>query len=198
MAAVATRSATEPRVTYPVVTNEMLDDMRAQQRELLRAPERTKPAVELFRKERYIFRSNQGLSRIVHHLDVKPEVSGEGQEAVHRRLQLSSWNRRYKDDPQYGDKMADLVERLGGTFISFQRVAKEKECFFATDDPVIAAYIRDLIARQVGEFAECYEESGTSRLVVGDKAFPNSPMGRQAAYEYAAQTGVEDIKIVQE
>lgn len=203
MAATMTRGAMETARPYPTVNNETLELLRQQQQELLRnGGERVEPPAELNRPERFIFRSQpRTFRRIVHQLDLPPEVEENDDTVVGRqkRFLLRTWQRRHKADPT-GDaeRLGYVAEQVGGSVIAFREVARKWECWFATDDEQVAGYLRGLVTNKVGEFAHVYEQNGTARVVVGDTAFPNTEMGWRAAREHAQLIGVTDIKIVAE
>jgi hypothetical protein len=53
------------------------------------------------------------------------------------------------------------------------------------------------MAAGIGGFDKVYEQSGKSRIVVGEQAFPNTEIGRKLAFAAAAETGAT-LQIVKE
>lgn len=197
----ATQSIVEPR-SYPIVTNETMELMRQQQRQLIAQGVQGKPAAELTTTKRYVFRTKPDTYRhLVHQIDVKPYVDPDdtSPDGQRRKFILSRWMLRHKADPA-GDaeRLQAIADAAGGAIISFTTIRGHQECWFETDDAQLAAYLRDLVTRRVGEFAQVLESNGTARVVAGDMAFPNTEMGWKAAREHAQTAGVADIKIVTE
>lgn len=196
MAAIATQSLGQT-ANYPAISDRIWADLRQQQRQLLESPERAKPAAELFRTERFIFRTKPeaGIKRLVHTLDAKPEV--DGPEDRRGAFNLARWEKRHKDEPGYAERMERFADVLGGRSVVFQAIPRHSECWFATDDPELAAYLRGLIKDGRGDFAHVYETNGQARLIVGNEAFPNSALGWEMARRAAQAAGIADIKIVE-
>lgn len=196
---------------YPFITDETRQLLAAEKIRLQRDESAAIPAADLNRSERFVFRSQPGTARMIHHnIDVPPIKGIKHYE--HYRYQ---WERRQIEAAGLGPdsdeskgaaavkaaekKIKDLVWRNSGSdLITFNRVRKTNECYFATDDEVLASYLRDLKERRVGTFGNVYEVSGRTRIVVGDKAFPDTELGWSTARAYARDNGIEDIKRVNE
>lgn len=200
--------------SYPPVTAATIDEVRQQRRTLEANPELQILPVDLGLKERYIFRTRPGTVRMVTHDIPQPPMAGleEKRDKFIRR----EWERRmvrtFKDPNRKESNeqiiaraerfFADVTDHNGGdSKIRFNRVSRKNECFFSTNDPVLADYVRDLVKRRVGEFEYVYEENGLSRIVVGPdtdlmKSFPNTASGKTSAFAYANEHGLSDIKIV--
>lgn len=169
------------------------DLIRQQQRDLLRNPERREPPVELNRTERYIFRSHPGTHRaITHTIDVRPEVYADDHTPAGKRqaFELRRWLHRHRGDPGAAELLATVAEHNNGPTVVFHPTARGRfECYMATEDPVVAAYVRELMDRKIGEFAAVYEESGHTRILVGGHSFPNNDIGWRTAKALATKTG---------
>ncbi len=199
---------------YPPVSASTIDEVRQQRRQLEANPELQVMPVDLGIKERFIFRSRPGTVRMIEHDIPQPPMAGldEKRDKFIRR----EWERRMVRTFKDADKketneaiiaraekfFADITERNNGDArIRFNRVSRKNECWWSTDDAVLAGYIRDLMKRRVGEFEYVYEENGLARFVVGPdtelmKSFPNTPSGMTSAFAYAAEHEISDIKIV--
>lgn len=210
MAAVPAQNATMTVVTYPQVTDETRQMLAQERIRLLRQPEMAQPAVDLHRNEKYIFRSRPGTHRMIYHdFDVPPlegsknfDFYNKGWETRQIKaagLTPDSTEEQRKEAVKAARKrIDDLTFANDGTKIVFNRVRRTNECYWATNNELLAAYVRDLVKRRVGEFVNVYEVSGKSRVVVGDKAFPDTELGWQTARTYARDHNIDDIKLVKE
>ena len=153
----------------PFVSRDTIELMRSQQRELLRHPERQAPAADLNRGERYIFRTYPGTCpTVVHSVWVRPDKDTKRAEFYQRRWE--HYHGGEDGEPTDASKaerrrLADIAERARGATITFTGIPNHRECYYATDDAVLAAYLRNLVDIKKGEFAHVYEESGRTRLV---------------------------------
>lgn len=212
MAAVAVQQAQETPY-YPAISQEVRDQISADRRRLLSTPEVATPPADLGFGGKYRFRSKPGTRKtILHTIPLKPEAATFKSDE-HHAFALRTWGRivaqsafpdmeRHAAIEAFAQKMYDLQDRLGDNMIRFARVPRHIECVFSTDDEKVAEYLRGLIASGQEPWDDVYEESGTSRVVVGAgdkaKAYPNTTAGWNAARAYAASSKQEDIKIVNE
>lgn len=208
MAAVATQQFTVQN--YPFITDETRQLLAQEKIRLLR-DESAVNAADLNRNERYVFRSKPGTHRMIYHnIDIPPIKGGKHYEHYRyqwelRQIALAGLNAD-SDEKSQADAVAAAEKHIASLkrrnsnsdLIVFARVRRANECYFATDDDVMAAYLRDLKDRKVGSFSNVYEVSGKSRVVVGDKAFPDTELGWQAARTYAREHSVDDIKLVKD
>lgn len=207
MAATATANTNAPMRLYPQISPEVRQRLLTERMRLISDPEGSKPPAELTVEARFLFRSYPGTVRgVSHNLDLPPVDT----EAKHYKHVRRRWeDRMAKQHAEKGETREQTVKRmeqyyqdltsvnhLDRTMIVFTPVKRAQECFFATDDPMVAAYIRDLIARKVGEFAQVYEQNTRARVVVGNEAFPDTDAGWRLARQHAALTGQTDIKLV--
>lgn len=202
-------------MSAPHVSAATIEAIRQQRFQMERDPEGSRPPAELHRAERFIFRTHPGTVRaLTHNLDVPPE-GGEGgtdKELARFKFATRRWEQRMakrfpkaKPDEKPEQTVARArrfyeqitsLEHLDGAIVSFQRVPKRQECFYATDDPMVADYLRGLVKAKIGEFAHVYEQNGRARIVVGDTAFPDTPGGRQMAFAYAAEQNIAELRMV--
>lgn len=206
MTATATTNASPMRL-FPQISPETRQRLLAERMKLISDPEHAKPPADLTVEARYLFRSNPGTVRgVVHNLDMPPIDT----EAKHYKHVRRRWeDRMVRQYGKPGEKREAVVaraekffqeltgiEHLDRTMIVFSPVKRAQECYFATDDPMVAEYVRDLIARKVGEFVHVYEQNTRARVVVGDEAFPDTDSGWRLARQHAALHGITDITVV--
>lgn len=210
MAATAATRFTEARsMSYPAVTPETRAELAQEWKRLRADPDRAIAPAELTNDAKYLFRAKPGTYRkIVHTLPLAPEEAQYADEAKWK-FALRNWKRLVAQPAFPGlsrdeaakaltERLEEVRDALGDTRITFTTIARKQECYFPTENEVIANYIRGLIAQGVGEFAQVYEASGKARVVVGDKAYPDTETGWRLARSYAAQHNIEDIKLVKE
>lgn len=212
------RSLTDARPA-PFVTDETREAMRQQLLMEARNPNLRIAPTDLGLTNTYVFRTLPGMYRqVMHTVDGPPqETDNEKRTAFNRKRweqRVTGATKRTRDSGQPPAKVFataaeaeryydDLIDRLGSRTFAFNRIGKKLECFYATDDDVIAGYLKALIEAKIGEFAHVYCERGGARLVVGlgtdlEKAFPNTETGRKFAHQYAQDAGVTSIEIVTE
>lgn len=80
------------------------------------------------------------------------------------------------------DVFAELVDRIGDVYIEFTEVARKHQCFYETDDPMIADFIRSVIAG--GKVPHLYEDTGGQwvRSRYTEDLFPQTPDGLHQLY----------------
>lgn len=191
--------------------------MLAQERiEIMRNPEKARTPAELTLSDRFIFRTDPSvpLRAMFHMLDIEPiyEPEDHSERGIARKFHWLSWRKRHIAQFQDSKKSksldqiataarayyAQLIDEIGDKKIVFKRVKRHDECYFSTNSLIVAEYIRGLISANVGEFGHVYEQSGLERIVVGERAFPATELGRKAAFKYAAEIGSDELKIVRE
>lgn len=206
MAAAATAPITLGVTNAPVISQETRRALEAERRRLMADPDRSLQPADLQVDATYVFRTNPGTyRRVVHDLPMKPEISSFKDDKRYE-FALRQWTRlvakpafpKAASNEAAADSMAAMLENirehLGDTRLIFTRIRRANESFYATDDEVIALYLRSLIAARVGEFAEIYEVSGRSRVVGGrgtenEMAFPDTTLGWNAARTYQREHG---------
>lgn len=212
MAAVATQRM-DVSQSIPVITPEVRAQLAMERKRLLADPGRAQLAAELTFSAKHIYRSKPGTHmHILHQLPMPPEEAASGDEK-----QFNFALRRWKAivaQPWFPDlpreKAAEKLiayldgvrDALGDTQLKFTRVPRHKECYFVTNNDVIAGYIDRLIERKIGEFAHVYKEQ-KARVVVGlgtdlAQAFPNTDGGWRLARAYAAEHDITSIELVKE
>jgi hypothetical protein len=215
MSAVAASSMiAEDRPSAPPITPETRAQLAKERLRLLADPARPSLPAEMNLSAKHVYRAKPGTyRRIKHNLPMPPEEKQAGDEKrfnydlrIWKAKVAAAWypdlerEAAAKKLTAYLNKVRDA---LGDTRFKFTQVPRHQECFYATNDEVIAGYIDDLIARGVGEFAQVYREGGRTRVVAGlgteqAKAFPNTASGRALAFEYANEHGITAIEIVEE
>lgn len=90
-----------------------------------------------------------------------------------------------------------IREKVGRGFITFTPVAKAHECYYETDDPEIAEFIRDYIRSSNDPYVYESVENMPLRSLYTDATFPNTEAGRRQLYEHdlnysAAQMAVKE------
>lgn len=166
--------------------------MRQQQAELLRSGEGAAPPAELFSDKRFVFRTKPAarIVRLQHTVDARPEDNGDKRS----EFLIRRWDKRHPDKADR--ELLEYIHDVVGRTFTFTPISGKRECYFATDDQKVADYLRSLMNRRLGEFANVYEESGNRRLRVGDMEFPATALGRQTALAYAEKNGIAEIRFV--
>lgn len=214
MTSVPSSNLVNPQPVAPLISKETRAALEIERRRLMADPALRHIPAEITFNAKHVYRARPGTyRRIVHFLPMPPEEAAAGDEKKYqfalRRWKATVAQKAYPDLPREdaAKKLTALLEKvrdaLGDTQIKFTSIPRHQECFFGTNDDVIAAYIDGLIAKRTGEFAQVYKESGRVRIVVGmgtDKAeaFPNTETGRRMAHAYAAEHGIKTIEIVEE
>lgn len=214
MAAVSSTSPVKPLApSAPLISDAVRAQLAQERRRLAADPSVRHVPAELSFGARHVYRTRPGTYRRVrHNLPMCPDEATYGDEKAYRFalrrwkvLVAQSW---FPDLPreEAADKLAAYLETvrdaLGDTKLKFTTVPRHQECYFVTNDDVVAGYLDQLIERGIGEFAQVYKEH-KARLVVGagtDKAeaFPNTELGSRLARAYAAEHGFDEIKLVKE
>lgn len=167
--------------------------MRNQQRELLQQAADNAIPAELYSKAKYIFRSKPGRTpRIQHTVEIRPEDMDDSRS----RHLIKRWEKRHPTKEER-DEIDHIYNTLGTTF-AFTMIRNSKECYFETNDDIVARYIRRLIDRRIGDFANVYEERGGRSIRVGDQIFPATRLGKQTALAYAEAHGLTDLTFVED
>lgn len=104
-------------------------------------------------------------------------------------------------EKKYTEEQRQMYERIrekvGRSFITFTPVAKAHECYYETDDPEIAQFIREYIHNQKDPYVYESVENMPLRSLYTDATFPNTEEGRRQLYEHdlkysAAQMAVKE------
>ena len=194
--------------TAPPISDEVRAQLAAERRRLQADPAARRYPADLSFPEKHVFRTEPGTwRRVRHNLPLPPEEATYGEEKAYRFAKrrwdatvAQPWFPGLPRD-KAAEKLAAYLETvrdaLGDAVIQFTPVPRHQECYFVTDSDVVAGYVETLMARGKGEFARVYKEQ-KARLVVGTEAFPNTDAGARLARAYAAQHGIEEIKLVKE
>jgi len=150
---------------------------------------RRAPRAKLKANYRYLFRSYPGSSRqMLVHIPTLPD------RYLNERHERSVKAKYLK---KYGLEKARLLhalrDRVGSADIFFQNVPGHAECFYGTDDPVIARYLREAVREGKGVFPDVYEERPNGKIYVNGVSFDDNAEGWQAAGQFARETGVATI-----
>lgn len=169
-----------------------LDLMRKQQESLSREQAEGAAPAELYSTAKYVFRTKPvaRIARLVHTVDVQPEDLEDARSAH----LIRRWNKRHPHKTER-DMIEHVYEAVGRTIV-FSRIRGRRECYFETNDPVVAKYLRGFIERGVGDFKNVYEERGTLRIKVGDRMFPATELGRRTAMAYAEESGIKELTFI--
>ena len=94
--------------------------------------------------------------------------------------------RRYtsKYSPEEQELFERIREKVGRPYITFTPVAKAHECYYETDDPEIAQFIRDWVKKTKDPYVYESTENMPLRSLYTDKTFPNTEDGRRRLYEH--------------
>lgn len=174
--------------------DEIMEKLEAQKKALLNDPGMMIPPADLSHIEsRYLFRTRAGTVRMLTcWLDAFPDLFTNDLDGRKAAAWKKIYNRRYDQK-----KQADIVEltrRANGPQIIFSRVPLKHECYYATDDEVLAAFIRAKMIEGNGPWQHVYEEQPTAVLIVGQEVFPATEQGTLAANQYAAEHGIDTIR----
>lgn len=178
--------------------------MQEQRAALAAHPERQKPAADLSRTERFLFRTKPGtVARLMHTIDTKPEDIYADERIFN--FYVKRWNQRHPKDEfkQFGytdpaKYLDDVTQANGARTIAFRPIPGTQEGYYATDNELLAGYLRLQMNRKVGEFNDVYEEDQHTVLKVGDEVFPANTRGWDSARAYALDKGIADVKIVRQ
>jgi hypothetical protein len=126
--------------------------------------------------------------------DLEDESTKKGKAyAILRR----KWEKRNGADPEWKATVLQALEdNHGRIHIEFQPIDSNLEAWFQTDSPAIAAVIRRYIKSADQNARFFYEVFADREILVGERRFPDTPTGTQAALAFMAETG-GDLKYVQ-
>lgn len=199
-------SETPPTVKLPMrvnpahgtISDPILAILNAQLEEARKNPEKALEAVELHSTKKFVFRTKPNTIR---NLELRipglPE-SERNKEEVGTRKHYGAefariYARKYSQDDL--DAYEELTNRVGSPYISFTVVPQRHECYYETDDEMVADFIRNVIAS--GRQPYLYEDRGIQyiRSRYTDAIFPDTPDGKQQLYvhDLAYERAVRDI-----
>lgn len=134
---------------------------------------------ELPRTQKFMFRTRPGTTRNAQiRIPVLSNQARFGTDEARVRQNIKAYERR--TTPEQRAEYEDLVARIGGLYIKFTPVPRKQECYYETDDPVVAGFLREHVKKQTVK--GLYEDFGTRHLrsLYTDAIFPNTETGRAA------------------
>lgn len=167
------------------VTAQYLSDLMNQE------PERPIPEVPVEREKAFVFRTRA-------HTTDNPVIRIPGittKQSIDEKLGTKwekVYQRKHGDKAEYYEELADAV---GSKFIRFTRIGPGKGAVYQTDQPIVADYLRGVIAKKmVAGLYEDYSQSAPLRSRFSDQTFPNTEQGREelARYDLAIEKAVDD------
>ena len=198
-----------PYSQTPVISQQTREKLSQERKRLASDPNALLVPADLSTNAKYVFRTKPHTYRqLVVTLPMPPDEANFPGEPAQFNFVKRRWDRLVGGpgltgvdrDKAAAAKIAQLEavrDELGDDRIVFVRIKRAVECYYPTDSPVIAGYLRGLMAEGKEPFNQIYEVSGLTRLVVGDTAFPNTELGRKLAFAHMAEHG-GDLKIVTE
>jgi hypothetical protein len=124
--------------------------MNAQIREIEQNPPATRP-VTLLPEARYLFRTDPGHRNYAHRIPGVPRMRNKD------HYEYSVKEHEHKHSPERRAYFEDLARRAGGLWLKFTVVARKQECYFETDDEVLAGFVRAEMA--AGKMPNVYEDA---------------------------------------
>jgi len=194
--------ATTTAAKKPAPSMNRIMDQVAQEANWKREDEaRLMPGPVIRTNKKYLFRflPGTGPSSFSVKVDSLPDdFLNERQEQFHRR----SYERRTRQthgDKIYGEKprydLDSIRQKLGRNwirFISMPGTSKiQPTCYYATDDPEIAAYLRHFVMLGKREWKYVREERPTEKVEIGGISVPNTTEGWEVARVAAQRTAME-------
>lgn len=168
------------------ITQHYMDQVASEQAGLIFDEARMRPPIRLGVKSKYLFRSepgtNPGISIFIQSL---PDQYRDERQM---NTELARFKRKFSEDQQA--MLDQMIAKNGGSkFLNFVRTP-HRECYFGTDDPATAAYIKELMDR--GELPNVYLEMPGKSISVNGMEFPDTQLGWDAAQAYLRDTaGIE-------
>lgn len=134
---------------------------------------------------KYVFRTKP---RTVRQLSI--HIPGVPLIPVHKYSDKPEYREHYLK--RYTDKYSteeraffeSVREKVGHAYVTFTPVAKAHECYYETNDPVIAQFIREWIRREKNPYVYESTENMPLRSLYTDATFPNTEEGRRKLYEH--------------
>jgi hypothetical protein len=200
---------TIPYAQTPVISKETREKLAQERKRLAADPSAVSVPADLAANAKYVFRTKPNTYRqLVVTIPLPPDEANFPGEPAQYNFVKRRWARLVGGPGLTGDardkaaaeKKAQLEavrDALNDDRIVFIRIKRSVECYYPTDNPVVAEYLRSLMLAGKEPFDKVYEVSGLTRLVVGDTAFPNTELGRKLAFAHMAEFG-GDLKIVTE
>jgi hypothetical protein len=103
------------------------------------------------------------------------------------------YNARYTEEER---TLFDRVrDKVGHPYIVFTPVAKAHECFYETDDPEVAEFIREWVKREKDPYVYESTENMPLRSLYTDATFPNTEAGRRALYEHDLRHQKKELQV---
>lgn len=149
---------------FPNGVGDGLEAMLA--RQISAAPAETPriPAANFSARARFVFRTDPGHRGLVLGLPgVSPEL-GSGDDAEKRQAFYRARYERRVPDPDKRAFYERVINAVGDYVIRFQPLPGQFEGFYQTNDPEIAAYLREVM-REQGPACPFYEDTGTAAHV---------------------------------
>jgi len=178
----ATATASRSRAQRQKITQQYLDQVASEQAGLVYDEARMRPPIRLGVKTKYLFRSEPGtypgISIFIQSL---PDQYRDERQM---NTEIARFKRKFTEDQQA--MLDEIIAKNGGSkFINFVRTPR-RECYFGTDDPATAAYIKERMDR--GELPHVYFEQPGKSITVNGQDFPDTELGWEAARAYLRDT----------
>lgn len=166
------------------------------------AEERREP-VDLTPTHRYVFRTKPGGPRkpliFIDAPESEWELADRDTPKGRGLLRLQTlWEKRHKNDsPEWLETLRQALEDNHGRHnIAFTPIEQNIESWYQTNSEAIAKVIRAYIKGADANARFFYEVFPGREILVGDRRFPDTPVGTSAALLYMAESG-GDLKYVQ-
>lgn len=157
---------------------------------------RLMPGPKIATKKKYLFRFLPGTGPASLNLKVDSipdDFPNERQEAFHKRSYARRVTRVHGEDAKYD--LGSIRDKLGGSWISFTSMPGNKNvaatCYYATDDPEIAAFIRHKARVGKSFWRHLREERPTQMIEVNGISVPNTSEGWSVAQKAAQRAALE-------
>lgn len=104
---------------------------------------------------------------------------------------IRRYNARYTEEER--NLFQRVRDKVGKPYLVFTPVAKAHECFYETDDPEIAEFIRSWAKGDPYVYEST--ENMPLRSMYTDDTFPNTEAGRRALYEHDLRHQKKEMQI---
>lgn len=171
---------TMSQINDPVV--KLLNDQIA---EALKNPEKALEMVDLHSSKKFVFRTRPNTVRQLQiRIPGLPESERNKEEVGTRKNYGAEFEKIYKrrHTAEQADYYEELVNRVGDMYITFTTIPQRHECFYETDDEMVADFIRDRIMS--GKQPYLFEDRGVQyvRSRYTEALFADNEEGRQQRY----------------
>ncbi len=183
------------QINDPVV--KILNDQIAK---ALENPEAALELVDLHSSKKFVFRTRPNTVRQLQiRIPGLPESERNKEEVGTRKNYGAEFEKIYKrrhteDEAAHYD---ELVNRVGDMYITFTTIPQRHECFYETDDVLIADFLRDRIAS--GKQPYLFEDRGVQyvRSRYTEALFADNEKGQQERYlhDTAYERAIKDLAV---